>query len=219
VLSRRVGRYTFRARVYDVVSFEWPVYRPGRRAGLALLGLRPGDVVLDVGCGTGLDFALLEAAVGPAGLIIGVDVSSSMLARAVTRVRRGGWDNVRLVRADAARADLAGLAGPGGADAVVFAYSLSVIRRGSAAWAAALVATRPGGRVAVVDTAMPTGRWAWQTPLARLACTAGGVDLRRETWRWVARDTTDVVQRVLRGGHIRLAAGTVPAGRDAAADR
>jgi len=92
--SGRSRRYTVGARVYDVLSLEWPIYRAGRRAGLDLLRLRPGDRVLDVGCGTGLNFPLLSAAVGPSGSIVGVASSESMLARARTLIRRNRWANV-----------------------------------------------------------------------------------------------------------------------------
>ncbi len=213
--GRRVGRYTLGARVYDVVSLEWPVYRPGRLAGIRLLRLRPGDRVLDIGCGTGLNFPAMQAAVGPTGAIVGVDQSEQMLARARARVRRHGWRNVDLVCADAA--DLNG-AGPMSVepmtadpfDAALSTFALSIIGDGAGAWRAAVQATRPGGGLAVVDLALPTGRWAVLAPLARLACFTGGVDLDRKPWRWVARDTSQVTQLSLRGGHIRVAAGSRP---------
>lgn len=205
---RRLARYTFGAWAYDVASLEWPVYRPGRLAGIELLGLEPGDRVLDVGCGTGLNFAYLGAAIGPSGTIVGVDLSGQMLARANARVKRHGWNNVNLVRADAGTCDFAKLSADGGFDAVLFTFSLSIIDNGHAAWHHALDATRPDGRLTVVDLAVPSDRWAVLAPLARLVCFTGGVDLRRRPWQWVARDTDQVDQRVLRGGHLRVAAGT-----------
>jgi len=211
VSGRRFGRYTVGARCYDVVSGEWPVYRAGRRAGVEMLGLQPGDRVLDLGCGTGLNFGLLEAAVGPTGTIVGVDLSAAMLAQADARKQRHGWANVSLVQADAGSGDLTGVLGAGSADAALFTYALSVIDGGVAAWLSALAATRAGGRVAVVDLALPAGGWAVLAPLARIACFTGGVDLDRKPWRWVVRDTRDVEQRMLRAGHIQVAAGTVPA--------
>lgn len=66
-----------------------------------MLALPPGATVVDVGCGTGLNFASTLAAIGPAGRIIGIDASSGMLAAALRRVQVAGWDNVTLVAGDA----------------------------------------------------------------------------------------------------------------------
>jgi len=78
----RLPRYRLGARVYDVVSMEQLVYRPGRRAAIEALAPGAGARVLDVGCGTGLNLPLLADAVGPAGEIVGVDASAAMLRQA-----------------------------------------------------------------------------------------------------------------------------------------
>jgi SAM-dependent methyltransferase len=100
VTGRR--RYDVTARFYDVMSLERAVYRAGREAGIAALGLRRGDRVLDVGCGTGLNLPLLRDAVGPSGVVVGLDASAAMLRQARARIRRHGWTNVTTVLADAA---------------------------------------------------------------------------------------------------------------------
>src|SRR5680860_236148 len=94
-------RYGLIAPLYDTVSGEWPIYRIGRIAGIRALQLKPGDRVLDIGCGTGLNFPLLREAVGPGGRIVGVDISGEMLQRSRTRAARRGWANVEVVHADA----------------------------------------------------------------------------------------------------------------------
>ena len=73
-------RYSSGARLYDAVSAEWPVYRIGRTTAIERLDPRPGERVLDLGYGTGLNHALLDAAVGPDGAVLGVDRSAAMLA-------------------------------------------------------------------------------------------------------------------------------------------
>lgn len=78
----RPARYTGGARLYDILSGERPVYRAGRVRGITALHLRPGQQVLDVGCGTGLNFPLLLDGIGSRGAVVGVDASGSMLARA-----------------------------------------------------------------------------------------------------------------------------------------
>lgn len=67
---------------------------------VAALQLRPGDTVVDLGCGTGLNFSYLHAAVSESGHIIGVDLTAAMLAKAKHRVQKAGWNNVTLIEAD-----------------------------------------------------------------------------------------------------------------------
>jgi demethylmenaquinone methyltransferase/2-methoxy-6-polyprenyl-1,4-benzoquinol methylase len=72
-----------------------------RREAVAMLALRLGDRVLDLGCGTGLSFPLLRAAVGDGGIVYGVDVSPDMLDRARGKIAEAGWTNVLPVEGDA----------------------------------------------------------------------------------------------------------------------
>lgn len=65
------------------------------------LELSPGDAVLDVACGHGNFTVELARRVGPEGLVVGLDISAAMLARAARRVARAGLSNVLLVRGDA----------------------------------------------------------------------------------------------------------------------
>jgi SAM-dependent methyltransferase len=74
-----------------------PLIQELRREASARLALRPGESVVDVGCGTGTVLAELAATVGESGHAVGVDASAEMLAVARTRVP----DRVELVRADA----------------------------------------------------------------------------------------------------------------------
>src|SRR5262245_8766481 len=65
------------------------------------LALAPGDVVLDVACGHGNFTEAIARRVGPGGLVVGLDIAASMLARAARRIARAGLANVLLVRGDA----------------------------------------------------------------------------------------------------------------------
>ncbi len=202
-------RYGLVAIGYDVTSLEWPVYRAGRVAAVSDLGLRPGDRVLDLGCGTGLSFPLLRQAVGPHGAVVGVDSSGVLLRQARRRVRRHSWTNVRAVHGDVTHLPPQ-VTDDGPFDAVLAVYVLSIVAEWPQAWQQVLAAVRPGGRVAVVDLALPVGRWAWTSPAASLACRVAGSDPHRQPWRRLAATASGVEHRVLRGGHVHAVTGALP---------
>ncbi|MFD5408433.1 class I SAM-dependent methyltransferase [Streptomyces nojiriensis] len=82
---------------------RFPGDGPAFTTAVAEFGLRPGDRVLDAGCGTGRAMTALRAAVGPAGTVLGVDLTPQMLAAA----RRAGRDaEGALLLADVARLPL-----------------------------------------------------------------------------------------------------------------
>src|SRR5438309_6970120 len=60
----------------------------------AFASLRPGETVVDLGCGGGLDVLLAAAKVGPAGRAIGIDMTPEMLARANANAEKQGLANV-----------------------------------------------------------------------------------------------------------------------------
>ncbi len=90
-MATPLRRYGAGARWCDVLSGERWVYGAGRAAGIELFAPSRGDIVVDLGCGTGLNFPALAAAVGREGLVVGVDRSAEMLAMARRRVADRGW--------------------------------------------------------------------------------------------------------------------------------
>jgi precorrin-6B methylase 2 len=86
-----------------------------RRRNIARLELTNGGVVIDVGCGTGLSFPILQEPIGTSGKIVGIEQSPEMLREAELQVNRFGWRNVVLIQAPAEEAVI-----PVEADAAVF---------------------------------------------------------------------------------------------------
>jgi demethylmenaquinone methyltransferase/2-methoxy-6-polyprenyl-1,4-benzoquinol methylase len=152
-LPRVVAGYNRMARWYRLGE-PAILLPPGmRRKAVRRLGLKPGDTVLEVGCGTGRNLALLADAVGAGGVVIGVDATPGMLAQAQRLVERRGWPNVRLQNRDAKELEL-----DRPADAVLFSYSYSVLPEREPVLDKAWEALRPGGRLVVVDAGLPANR-------------------------------------------------------------
>src|ERR671915_289369 len=84
------------ANVYDLVF--GPTLHPGRLVAIERMGIRPGDRILEVGVGTGINTSLYPHNCQ----ITGIDLSASMLDKARERVAREGLRNVRLLEMDAA---------------------------------------------------------------------------------------------------------------------
>jgi demethylmenaquinone methyltransferase/2-methoxy-6-polyprenyl-1,4-benzoquinol methylase len=176
-----IETYRRHAKHYDVTSRFYPVpgypQRAHRLRAVRSLGLRRGDSVVEVACGTGLNFPLIEHEIGPEGRIFGVDISDSMLARAQHRIEMKGWRNVRLVHADAAEYEF-----PSPVNGILATYAHSllpdpghVIARGAAALTA-------GGRWVVLDLKIPDGTPRW---LTRLGIALVGRAAALEEWTMI----------------------------------
>lgn len=147
------ARYDRLAPSYGV--FEWLYALPlvgVRKRSIAALRLAPGDVVLELGCGSGRNFARIEAAIGPGGAIYGVDLSPGMLERASRLVRRRGWSNVFLSRGDAASFEP-----PKPVGAALFSFSYSTMRDRLDVLRSAWSRLEAGGRMVVTDASLRPG--------------------------------------------------------------
>ena len=125
------------------------VFGPGMNAekmiARLMLALSPGDGVLDVGCGTGNFARDFARSVGPDGLVVGLDVSQTMLARAVTDTAAAGFDHVAYVRGDAADAPFVDAS----FDAVCCFAALNLMADPYAALDSFTRVLTPGGRLAI----------------------------------------------------------------------
>ena len=188
------ARYDRLASTYG--AFEWLHALPVvgmRKKTIDALRLEPGDSVLELGCGDGRNFALIQDRIGSVGAIFGVDMSSRLLSRADRLVQRKGWSNVELTCGDAAS-----FTPPKPIQAALFSFSyctmrdrFSILRR---IWDLLPV----GGRMVIGDTFLNPGLarrlfmsmsiWVSERtllgkpdidPRADLASIAGEIDQRR----------------------------------------
>jgi SAM-dependent methyltransferase len=146
--------YTSQAHRYDR---DTEIHDRWRRWLVDALPLRPGQTVLDIGCGTGLCFPLLLDRIGPDGEIIGVDNAPDMLAIAEKKIIAQGWTGVRLIAASAEDADIPRLA-----DAALFSAVHDVLQS-PAALDNVFAHLRPGAWVAAAGGKSPA---PWLLPLS-----------------------------------------------------
>jgi ubiquinone/menaquinone biosynthesis C-methylase UbiE len=138
------------------------------RIARLLLGLGPGDVVLDVACGPGNFSREFAGTVGDEGMVVGIDASRTMLARAVTDLEAAELANVALIRADATELPFR----DGGFDGVCCFAALHLFADPFAALDQMRRVLAPGGRIALMTSAR---RQLSVTPLKPLLERASGI--------------------------------------------
>ena len=100
--KRQVKRaYALYSPVYDLL-FDW-IFHPGREAAVRLLAIQPGDRILEVGIGTGLNLRLYP----PHCQLVGIDLSERMLEKAQAKIEELRLGNVTLKVMDAGATDFA----------------------------------------------------------------------------------------------------------------
>lgn len=203
---KRAKLYDFSANAYYLLSFRELAYR---KIGVEALNLKKGDTVVEVGCGTGLNFDLLRKEVGTNGTIIGVDLTPEMLEKADKRIRRNGWKNVKLVQSDAAEYSF-----PEHIDGIISTFAITLVPEYDRVIQKGAAALSPDARFVIVDFKKP-GRWPmWLIKLFVILTRPFGVSLDiadRHPWESVARYMTMVEFRELYFGALYLCVGeTLP---------
>lgn len=172
------------------------------------LRVEPGDTIVDLACGTGLNFERILDRAGEAGRLIGVDLTAAMLEKAAERVRRHGWTNVELVHADAAA-----YAFPSGVSGILCTAGITLVEEYDDVIAGAAAALAPGGRLVLYDFKIPEGwpEWRIQVQMRIRARFGQTRDLEaRRPWESVARHFPLHHTRELYSGLAFLSVGEVP---------
>jgi trans-aconitate methyltransferase len=202
--ASRQPAYCEHARSYER---DTAAFQPYRRAVVEALPLRSGQVVLDVGCGTGLCSGLLRDKVGPEGGVVGIEESPEMAAVAREHIASEGWDNVTVVQAPAEDVELAPAA-----DAALFCAVHDILQSPDAL-RNVVTRLRPGAWVAAGG-----GKWAAPMMVALNSMTSmlhapyvrdfSGFD---RPWRHLERLVQDVQVQEMAFGSGYVMTGRTPA--------
>lgn len=124
---------------------------PGiRRKAVDRLQLKPGDSILEIGCGTGRNLPFLREAVGPLGHIFGVDLSEGMLAQARQLCTKRKWENVTLIHSDANSHTV-----PDAVSGVIFSLSYATIPHHKEVLLHAWNQLQVGRNLVIMDAKLP----------------------------------------------------------------
>ncbi len=141
----------------------------------AFASLRPGETVVDLGCGGGLDVFLAAAKVGPTGQAIGVDMTPEMLALARANAAKAGHKNVQFHQATIDKLPLADAS----VDCVISNCVINLATDKAAVFREIARVLKPGGRLAVSDIALkkPLPPEVGADLMAYVGCIAGAIPI------------------------------------------
>ncbi len=164
--KRQVERaYEFYAPVYDFI-FDW-IFAPGRQAAIGHLALGPGDSVLEVGIGTGLNLPLYPDTCR----LTGIDLSQEMLDKAVERAHTLAMSDVMLKVMDATSMDF----GDNEFDTALATYTISAVPDPVAVLREMRRVVKPGGRIVILNHFRSDRRtMGWLEDLVAPVCTRLG---------------------------------------------
>jgi SAM-dependent methyltransferase len=155
-----VGVFDRAAPQYDSVI---PFFASFGRRLVEHARLRPGESVLDVGCGRGASLFPAAERVGPSGRVLGVDLSEAMVTLLSGEIEQRDMTNVSVRRMDAEALDVE----PGSFDVGISNFVLHLVAHPEKAAASLFRALRPGGRCAVSVPAGGSSSWDFLFPLLR----------------------------------------------------
>lgn len=199
---KRAGAYDFSANLYYLIGFRENHYR---KRAVKALNLKPGDTVVEIGCGTGLNFRHLLDVVGRSGRIIGVDLTDAMLDQAREKIEEHDWSNIELTRSDAAKYDF-----PQNIQGVISSFALTLVPEFEAVIERAFQALASGGRMVVLDLKLPENLPTWMIKIAILITRPFGVTLDlsdRKPWLVMQKYFPDTSVIQLFGGFAYIAVG------------
>jgi arsenite methyltransferase len=156
----------------------------------ALIELRPGETVLDLGSGGGIDVLLSARRVGPTGKAYGLDMTDDMLALARENQRQAGASNVEFLKGEIENIPLP----DNSVDVVISNCVINLSADKSRVLREAFRVLRPGGRFAVSDvvTNGPVPDAVRQSMLLWVGCIAGALEESDYRAKLVAAGFVDV---------------------------
>jgi len=123
-----------------------------RRRTIATLNINQNYKVLDVACGIGLNFKIIESYLKNTGLLVGIDISKESLKVANSKVKKYNWKNVKLINDDIVNYDF-----NFNFDVILCTLALTIIPKYKETIDKIYSLLKPKGRFAILDMKLPSG--------------------------------------------------------------
>ncbi len=171
---------------YDIAFREEAVER---------LQLKKGDTVLDLACGTGLNFEYLQRKIGKEGRIIALDYSQEMLQKAKEKAEKNGWDNIRFTKTD-----VSGFERDKQVDAVLCTWSMVSFQDHEKALENSVKTLKNNGKYVIVDFQLMDGlKGRILNPIYTLPFKATHQHLDIKPWKTMEKYLKNVVKEDFSG--------------------
>jgi ubiquinone/menaquinone biosynthesis C-methylase UbiE len=175
---------------------------PYRSQIIDTLNLSKGAKVLDMACGTGLNFRLLEKKVGPSGLITGVDNSQITLARAKKRKRKRNYENINIIKCSAEN-----FRSPVTYDAAICTCAIEIIPPYIETLRIMINSVKVGGRIGILGfkySDRPIMKY-FNKISEVMGLVIGGIDLKRDVVAFLRNTIKEVYYKDAFGGFYYIA--------------
>ena len=186
--------YDIIAPIYDKAIRK--LYLPYRQKVIKSLQLQSGQTVLDLGCGSGLNFELIIDAIGPQGILIGVDFSAKMLMRAKQTIDKHGWKNVFLLQQDATKLNIKELNIHSSSDIridrILCTLGLSVFPDWQLVFEKSFNILEPNGKFGIMD--LYNNKRTFQTRMVNFLADS---DISRKVWEPLQKISTNYFEERL----------------------
>lgn len=194
--------------IYDYIS-NW-YYKKARNYAIEELELKKGQTVLNLPCGTGVNFKYFNEYLNNSGLIIGIDLSSGMLDKAKQKIEKSGWTNIDTELKNATKIDQEWLNGYSNEKITVDAVFCDLGLSGLPEWQNIIdnmiSILKPKGRIVILD-------WYLEKPSLRgdFVKWIGKGEVDRPIWQYLQTKVSDFkVDDSFNYGGVFVASGSKP---------
>lgn len=211
--EKAIRYYDKLSAIYDYIS-NW-YYKKARKYAIEELEIIKGQTILNLPCGTGVNFKYFQRRLENSGLIIGIDLSNGMLDQAKRQIKKNGWTNIETELNDATKIDQKWLAQhskqkePIAINAIFCDLGLSGLPEWRNIIDNMVSILGPNGRIVILD-------WYLENPSlrGRFVKWIGKGEVDRPIWQYLKTKVSDFkLGDSFNYGGVFVASGTKPDGK------